>query len=194
MHVHPKMSCFLALSALLLTPMAAALDTQPNVILVMTDDQGHGDLSLHGNPCLQTPNLDRLAAESARLGTFYVQPVCAPTRAALMTGQVPQRTTAIDTYIGRAMLSPEEITVAERLQEAGYDTGIFGKWHLGDCHPLRPHDQGFDVSLVHRGGGIGQPSDPEGAEGRYTDPVLFRNGVAEATRGYCTDVYFTAKG
>ena len=74
MHVHPKMSCFLALSALLLTPMAAALDTQPNVILVMTDDQGHGDLSLHGNPCLQTPNLDRLAAQSARLGTFYVQP------------------------------------------------------------------------------------------------------------------------
>ena len=110
MHVHPKMSCFLALSALLLTPMAAALDTQPNVILVMTDDQGHGDLSLHGNPCLQTPNLDRLAAQSARLGTFYVQPVCAPTRAALMTGQVPQRTTAIDTYIGRAMLSPEEVT------------------------------------------------------------------------------------
>ena len=185
------MSWFLALSGLFLTPMAASMDTHPNVILVMTDDQGHGDLSLHGNPCLQTPNLDRLAAESARLGTFYVQPVCAPTRAALMTGQVPQRTTAIDTYIGRAMLSPEEITVAERLQEAGYDTGIFGKWHLGDCHPLRPHDQGFDVSLVHRGGGIGQPSDPEGAEGRYTDPVLFRNGVAEATRGYCTDVYFT---
>ena len=122
--------------------------------------------------------------------TFYVSPVCAPTRAALMTGRWCQRTRAIDTYIGRAMMEPEEVTVAEVLRDAGWATGIFGKWHLGDCYPMRPMDQGFEVSLVHRGGGIGQPSDPEGGEGAYTDAVLFSNGRRVQTEGYCTDVYF----
>ena len=121
---------------------------------------------------------------------FYVCPVCAPTRAALMTGLYTQRTTAIDTYIGRAMMGSEETTIAEMLSEAGYATGIFGKWHLGDCYPLRPIDQGFDTALVHRGGGIGQPSDPVGAERRYTDPALIRDGEPEAFEGYCTDIYF----
>ena len=171
--------------------MAGDDTKQPNVILIMTDDQGYGDLGVHGNPIIRTPNIDALAKRSAVLPNFYVSPVCTPTRACLMTGRYNYRTRAIDTFRGRAMMDAAEVTVAEMLQTAGYATGIFGKWHLGDCYPMRPIDQGFEMSLVHRGGGIGQPSDPPGAEGKYTDPVLFRNGVAEATKGYCSDVYFS---
>lgn len=141
---------------------------------------------------IRTPALDRLATQSARVETFYVCPVCAPTRAALLTGRWTQRTRAIDTYIGRAMMEPAEVTLAEALGGAGYATGIFGKWHLGDCYPMRPQDQGFEKVLVHRGGGIGQPSDPEGGEGKYTDPVLFEDGVRRELEGYCTDLYFDA--
>jgi arylsulfatase A-like enzyme len=163
---------------------------RPNVILVMTDDQGYGDLGVHGNPFIRTPHIDGMAKKSAVLSSFYVSPVCTPTRASLMTGRYNYRTRAIDTFRGRAMMETEEVTIAELLKAGGYATGIFGKWHLGDCYPMRPMDQGFEMALVHRGGGIGQPSDPPGAENKYTEPVLFRNGQAEATQGYCTDVYF----
>ena len=165
---------------------------QPNIVLVMTDDQGYGDFGFTGNPVIETPNLDALAAQSAQVERFYVSPVCTPTRASLMTGRYNYRTRAIDTYIGRAMMEPDEVTIAEMLRDAGYATGIFGKWHLGDNYPQRAMDQGFEESLVHRGGGIGQPSDPPGGEGKYTDAVLFRNGQREETTGYCTDVYFDA--
>lgn len=184
-----------AVATFLLLPTLAWAQTasapaRPNVVLVITDDQGFGDFGFAGNPVIRTPNLDALAQRSARLTNFYVSPVCTPTRAALMTGRWCQRTRAFDTYIGRAMMEPDEVTVAEVLRDAGYATGIFGKWHLGDCHPMRAMDQGFELALVLRGGGIGQPSDPIGGEGKYTDPVLFRNGVREETKGYCTDVYF----
>src|SRR5262245_13978342 len=138
----------------------------PNIILIITDDQGYGDLGFHGNPIVRTPNLDAMAEGSARWENFYVSPVCTPTRASLMTGWYNYRTRAIDTYRGRALMDPDEVTVAELLKPAGYATGIFGKWHLGDCYPLRAIDQGFDMALVHRGGGIGQPSDPPGGEGK----------------------------
>ncbi len=160
----------------------------------MTDDQGYGDFGVHGNPVLRTPNLDALAADGTRLSRFYVCPVCAPTRAGLMTGRYHYRTRVVDTYIGRAMMDPGEITVAELLRGAGWATGIFGKWHLGDCPPMRSIDQGFEEAWVHRGGGIGQSSDPAGAEGRYTDAVLFHNGEPTPTEGYCTDVYFDRAG
>ena len=161
-----------------------------NVILIMTDDQGFGDFGFAGNPVIRTPNFDALAAQSSRLANFYVSPVCAPTRASLLTGRHAQRTRAFDTYIGRAMMDPDEVTVAEILRDTGWSTGIFGKWHLGDCYPMRAMDQGFDEALVHRGGGIGQPSDPPGGERKYTDAVLFHNGEQVETKGYCTDVYF----
>lgn len=163
---------------------------QPNVILIMTDDQGFGDLGFTGNPVIKTPHIDKMARNSARLTNFYVSPVCAPTRASLMTGRYNYRTRCIDTYIGRAMMDTAEVTLAELLKQGGYATGIFGKWHMGDNHPMRPMDQGFEESLVHRGGGIGQPSDPPGGEGKYTDPVLFHNGRQTQAKGYCTDVYF----
>lgn len=168
----------------------AIAQNRPNVILIMTDDQGYGDLGVTGNPVIQTPHLDSLAAQSASMATFYVSPVCSPTRACLMTGRYNYRTRCIDTYIGRSMMDTEEVTVAELLRDAGYATGIFGKWHLGDAYPMRAMDQGFEMSVVHRGGGIGQPSDPPGAERKYTDPTLFRNGQAEQMTGYCTDIYF----
>jgi len=88
------------------------------------------------------------------------------------------------------MMEPQETTLAEILSDAGYATGIFGKWHLGDNYPMRPMDQGFSESLVHRGGGIGQPSDPTDCEGKYTDPILLDNGVLRQFKGYCTDIYF----
>lgn len=161
-----------------------------NVILIMTDDQGGWDYGFMGNKFLETPHLDAMAARGARLSRFYVSPVCTPTRANLMTGRYNYRTRAIDTYIGRAMMEPEETTIAEVLAPAGYKTGIFGKWHLGDSYPMRPQDQGFQEVLVHRGGGIGQPSDPPEGAGKYTDPVLFHNGEQKQMKGYCTDIYF----
>ena len=164
--------------------------TRPNVVLIMTDDQGYGDMSCHGNPKLKTPNHDRLCAEGVEFTRFYVCPVCAPTRACLMTGRYNYRTGVTDTYLGRAMMHGEETTVAEMLRDAGYATGIFGKWHLGDNVPLRPEDQGFAEVLVHNGGGIGQPSDPPGSG--YFDPTLRHNGVWGKHKGYCTDVFFNA--
>lgn len=179
------------LLAILFWPLVADANKPPNIVLIMTDDMGYGDLGVTGNPVIRTPNLDAMAERSASMSTFYVSPVCAPTRASLMTGRYNYRTRCIDTYIGRAMMDTSEVTIAEILRDHGYATGIYGKWHLGDCYPMRPMDQGFQESLIHRGGGIGQPSDPPGAEGKYTDPVLFRNGVAEQQTGYCTDVYYS---
>ncbi|TWU65457.1 Arylsulfatase precursor [Crateriforma conspicua] len=171
--------------------MASAL-ARPNVIVIMSDDQGVGDYGFMGNEVIKTPELDALVQHSALMNRFYVSPVCAPTRASLMTGRYNYRTRCIDTYVGRAMMDPAEVTIAELLRDAGYQTGIYGKWHLGDSYPLRPMDQGFQDCLVHRGGGIGQPSDPIGAEGKYTDPTLVKNGVETPMKGYCTDIYFDA--
>ena len=164
--------------------------TVPNVILIMTDDQGYGDFGVMGNPIIQTPNWDRLAAESASMSNFYVSPVCSPTRASLMTGRYNYRTRVVDTWQGRSQMEPAEVTIAEVLQGAGYATGIFGKWHLGDSYPMRPQDQGFEEVLIHRGGGIGQPTDPLDGQSKYTDPVLVHNGELVYEEGYCTDIYF----
>lgn len=160
---------------------------RPNVVLIIADDQGYGDLGLHGNPKIRTPNLDRLARAGARFRSFYVSPVCSPTRASLMTGRYNYRTGVVDTYMGRSLMRADETTLAELLSSAGYRTGIFGKWHLGDNYPLRAMDQGFRESLVLNGGGIGQPSDPPGGES-YSDPLLRRNGRWVKTKGYVSDV------
>lgn len=161
----------------------------PNVVIFVTDDQGIGDFSGAGHPLVETPFLDGLASGCPQVERFYVSPVCSPTRASLMTGRWNYRTGVVDTWIGRSMMRPEEVTLGEVWSSAGYTTGIFGKWHLGDCAPMRPQDQGFSEVLVHRGGGLAQPSEPPANGRRYSDPILFHNGVAIETEGYCTDVY-----
>jgi arylsulfatase A-like enzyme len=187
----PKIASLVALLlGYFFTPAAAA--ERPNVIVIMSDDQGGGDYGFMGNSVIRTPELDAMHKRSGFLSRFYVSPVCAPTRACLMTGRYNYRTRCIDTFIGRAMMDTDEITLAEFLRGAGYQTGIYGKWHMGDNYPLRAMDQGFQDSLVHRGGGIGQPSDPIGAEGKYTDPTLIKNGEETPMKGYCTDIYFDA--
>tara|TARA_R110000850_G_scaffold30618_10_gene84102 strand:+ start:650 stop:2389 length:1740 start_codon:yes stop_codon:yes gene_type:complete len=183
-------SLYLALVAVGL--LSSSARAQPNIIIVMPDDMGYGDLGVTGNPVIRTPNLDRFASESAELTNFYVSPVCSPTRASLMTGRYNYRTRCIDTFKGRSMMEPEEVTIAETLREAGYATGIFGKWHLGDNYPLRAQDQGFDEALIHRGGGLAQPSEPIENNQRYTDPILIHNGEQVQSKGYCTDIYFDA--
>ena len=176
---------------LILTVSLHAAD-KPNIIIVMPDDMGYGDLGVTGNTVIRTPNLDRLAGESAELTDFYVSPVCSPTRACLLTGRYNYRTRVVDTFKGRSMMDPNEVTLAEALKTGGYATGIFGKWHLGDNSPLRAHDQGFDEALIHRGGGLAQPSEPIANQRRYTDPILFHNGKEVQAEGYCTDFYFDA--
>ena len=162
---------------------------KPNVILIMTDDQGYGDLKCHGNPVLKTPHLDRLYEESVRLTDFHVSPFCTPTRAALMTGRYPARTGAYRTSSGRTMMHPEERTVAHWFADHGYRTGMIGKWHLGDCAPHRPQDRGFQDVVWHRCGGVGQASDYWGND--YFDDTYERNGQFEKFEGYCTDVWFS---
>jgi arylsulfatase A-like enzyme len=167
-------------------------ETRPNVILIITDDQGYGDLGYTGNPHVKTPVLDRFASESIRFNEFYVSPVCAPTRSSLMTGRYSLRTGVRDTYNGGAIMAPGEITIAEMLKSAGYNTGIFGKWHLGDNYPSRPNDQGFDESLIHLSGGMGQVGDFTTwfqGDSSYYNPVLWHNGKQEKYDGYCTDIF-----
>jgi len=179
-----------ALAAPLASKLSAAQAPlqRPNVILLITDDQGYGDLSCHGNPVLKTPNLDRLHDESVRLTDFHVSPTCSPTRASLLTGRYCNRTGVWHTIMGRSLLRRDEVTMADVFAANGYRTGIFGKWHLGDNFPFRPQDRGFQEVLVHRGGGIGQGSDWWGND--YFDDTYFRNGRPEKFEGYCTDVWF----
>ncbi len=167
-------------------------ETQPNVILIITDDQGYGDLGITGNPHVKTPVIDKFARESIRFNDFYVSPVCAPTRSSLMTGRYSLRTGVRDTYNGGAIMASSEITIAEMLKDAGYQTGAFGKWHLGDNYPSRPDDQGFDETVSHLSGGMGQVGDFTTyfqGDSSYFNPVLWHNGKMEKYNGYCTDIF-----
>ncbi len=152
---------------------------RPNVVLIMTDDQGYGDLGAHGNPILRTPRLDRLAEQSVELTAFYVSPVCAPTRASLLTGRYHQRTGVTGVTSGFETMDASEVTLAEVLADAGYRTALFGKWHLGEHYPSVPHAQGFHEYVGFRPGHL---------EDDYFDPVLEHNGQPLPTRGYITDI------
>ncbi len=163
--------------------------TRPNVIIVMTDDQGYGDLGAHGNNIIKTPNLDKLYGESTRLTNFHVSPTCSPTRAALLTGHYNNRTAVWHTKSGRSLIHVDEKVMAETFKSSGYATGIFGKWHLGDNYPFRPRDKGFDEVVVHFGGGIGNTHDYWGND--YFDDHYSHNGTYQEYEGYCTDVWFS---
>lgn len=161
---------------------------RPNVVFVITDDQGYGDLGCTGNDMIQTPNIDQLHQESVRFTNFHVGPTCAPTRAGLMTGHYHNSTGVWHTIGGRSLLRRNEVSLAEVFRANGYKTGIFGKWHLGDNYPYRPHDRGFDEAIVHGGGGIGQTPDYWGND--YFDDTYFDKGKPRKFEGYCTDVFF----
>jgi len=161
---------------------------QPNVILVLTDDQGIGELGAHGNPWIQTPNIDKFYKQSVRLTDFHVNPVCTPTRAAIMTGRYPINNGAWATYKGRDALSEGAFTMAQLFQQNGYTTGMFGKWHLGDNYPSRPTDLGFDVAIHHKAGGVGELSDYWG--NNYFNDTYYVNNEPRQFEGYCTDVWF----
>ncbi|MDW7659493.1 MAG: arylsulfatase [Bacillota bacterium] len=161
---------------------------KPNIVFVLTDDQGYGDLGCTGNPIIKTPHIDRLYRESARLTDFHVGPTCAPTRASLLTGHWHNSTGVWHTIGGRSLLRQNETSLAAILQANGYRTGIFGKWHLGDNYPYRPHDRGFTEAIVHGGGGIGQTPDYWGND--YFDDTYFDCGEPRTFKGYCTDVFF----
>jgi choline-sulfatase len=166
----------------------------PNIVLVITDDQGYGDVAAHGHPLLRTPHLDRLRQQSVRLTEFHVSPTCAPTRAALLTGRHEFRSAVTHTIFERERLALSAVTLPQLLRDhGGYATGIFGKWHLGDEDDYQPQRRGFDRVFIHGGGGIGQtyPGSCGDAPGNtYYDPVIRSDGQFVQTAGYCTDVFF----
>ena len=176
------------------TPLEAALaGKKPNIIFILTDDQGYGDVSAHGNPVLKTPNLDRLHREGVRFTDFHVSPTCAPTRSALLTGRHEFKNGITHTILERERMALDAVTLPSILKSAGYTTGIFGKWHLGDEDAYQPEKRGFDEVFIHGAGGIGQhyPGSCGDAPGNsYFSPLIKHNGKFEKTDGYCTDVFF----
>jgi arylsulfatase A-like enzyme len=174
----------------------AAAARRPNIIYVMTDDQGYGDIAALGNPVLATPHLDRMHRESLHFTEFHASPTCAPTRAALLTGRHEFRSGVTHTIFERERLALSAVTLPQLLRRGGgYATGIFGKWHLGDEDDYQPGRRGFGRVFIHGGGGIGQsyPGSCGDAPGnRYFDPVIRSDGTFVKTTGYCTDVFFDA--
>ncbi len=162
--------------------------TPPNVIIVMTDDQGYGEFSFNGNPITNTPNIDRLAKEGVQFTDFHVAPMCTPTRGQLLTGLDAFRNGAINVSSGRTLLRPELETIADIFSRNGYATGIFGKWHLGDNYPFRPEDRGFDEALWFPSSHVN--SLPDYWDNDYFDDTYIHNGEKETFKGYCTDVFF----
>ncbi|MCM4156932.1 arylsulfatase [Christiangramia antarctica] len=166
----------------------SGLKEKPNVILIMVDDQGYGDIASLGNEHIKTPNIDALHDVSARFTQYHVSPTCAPTRAAILTGRHSNRTGVWHTVNGRSLILERETTMAQVFKDNGYATGIFGKWHLGDNYPFRPQDKGFDEVLVHGGGGIEQTMDYW--DNDYFDDTYWHNGELEKYNGFCTDIWF----
>ncbi len=171
---------------------SVAATSKPNVILIMTDDQGYGDLACHGNPDLKTPHLDRLAGESVSFSNFHVDSYCTPTRSALMTGRYSHRVGGWGTVAGRNMLRDTEVTMGDVFRHNGYRTALFGKWHLGTNYPYRPIDRGFEEWLGKGDGGTGCATDYWGND-RVND-VFIHNGEPVALPGFETDVFFDAAG
>jgi arylsulfatase len=184
----PRLLTLLAALACCGTAFGDAKPTRPNVIVLLTDDNGYGDLSCHGNPVLRTPNFDRLHGQSVRLTDFHVAPMCTPTRGQLMTGLDALHNGATSVCAGRSLLRPGIPTMAEVFAAGGYRTGMFGKWHLGDSYPNLPHQRGFQEAVYFLGWGV--TSMAERWQNDCFDPFYYHNGVQKRYKGYCTDIWF----
>jgi arylsulfatase A-like enzyme len=169
-------------------PQARKRAQPPNVVLLLADDVGYGDLACLGNPVIKTPNLDDMYAKGIRFTNFHVSPTCSPTRASLMTGRYCDATGVWHTIMGRNLLAPQNTTLAECFRSSGYKTAIYGKWHLGDNYPCRPQDLGFDDVVVCGGGGIAQTPDYFGNDDM--DDSYLHNGKFEKYTGFSTDIFF----
>lgn len=166
--------CITALSQIRL---AAQSQKKPNIIIILSDDQGWGDLSINGNKNLSTPNIDRLAKTGATLDRFYVLPVCSPTRAEMLTGRYHARVGVSDVSNGGERLNTDETTIADVLHGAGYATAVYGKWHNGGQYPYYPNARGFDDFYGFC----------SGHWGNYFNPVLEHNGAIVKGNGYIID-------
>jgi arylsulfatase A-like enzyme len=167
---------------------------KPNIILIMTDDQGYGDISAHGSPDVLTPNMDKLKSQGISMEDFQVSPTSAPTRSAILTGRHPFKNGITHTILERERMALGVSTLPEVLKRGGYTSGIFGKWHLGDEHEYQPDSRGFDEVFIHGAGGIGQAyagSCADVPDNKYFDPTIKHNGTFVKTKGYCTDIFFT---
>ena len=166
---------------------------RPNIVFILTDDQGYGDLGRNGNTVIKTPNLDKMYDEAVHFEDFHVSPTCAPTRCSIFTGSHEFKSGVTHTIFERERMSLKATTIAQVLKSAGYSTGVFGKWHLGDEDAYQPDKRGFDEVFIHGAGGIGQtyPGSCGDVPGNsYFSPVIKHNGTFEKTEGYCTDVFF----
>lgn len=167
--------------------------SKPNIILVMPDDAGYGDYACLGNPIIKTPQVDAFKEQSMLFTQFHVSPKCGPTRASLMSGAHEFRSGVTHTILERERMNLNVVTMADMLKTAGYTTGIFGKWHLGDEAAYRPENRGFDETYIHGAGGIGQTyagSCGDAPGNSNINPALWHNGKWEKTQGYCTDLFF----
>ncbi len=164
-------------SLLLCFIFSQARGSQPNIVVVLTDDQGWGDLSFNGNTNLSTPNIDRLGAEGASFDRFYVCPVCSPTRAEFLTGRYHPRSGVFSTSAGGERMDLDEQTIGEVFQLGGYSTGMFGKYHNGMQHPYHPKSRGFDEFYGFC----------SGHWGHYFSPPLEHNGEIVKGEGFIID-------
>ncbi len=180
-------------AAMLATPELAGASVwpfrkRPNVIIVISDDQGYGDMGCHGQPFLKTPQMDRIHDQSVRFTDFHSAPMCTPTRSQLLTGRHCLVNGAMKVCSGRSLIRPELPLMPELFADSGYRTGHFGKWHLGDNYPFRPIDRGFEESVTFPASHIG--SAPDYWHNDYFDDVYSHNGQRQRYTGYCTDVFF----
>lgn len=182
-------------ASLLLAPLAVlhAAPPPPNIILVMPDDVGYGDYASLGAPIMRTPAVDGFKKQSLLFTQFHVSPTCSPTRAAMLSGRHEFKNGVTHTIFERERMALKTITLPQVLKTAGYTTGIFGKWHLGDEKAYRPESRGFDEVFIHGGGGIGQTYSGSCGDvpgNSNINPTLWHNGKFEKTVGYCTDIFF----